>query len=293
MSNLLPITVGDSNPRLVCVTGLPRSGSTLLCQLLAEHSNIDTNGMSSPLFGALQSLRNHLSNNEFFLAQLDREFEQNYTRLQRSCRAFASAWWQDTNCSFVIDKHRGWINQIELALDLDPQVQMLVCVRELGQIFGSIEAQHQKTLWLDFPDDLANLSPYARAEKLFATTGVVGGPLRGIQSVQDRTEAQQQRLFFVVFEHLLAEPVEVMNRVFNWLGIAPHQIDPQHLTVGLSEADSYYRFKYPHRTYAQIQPPPPRPISPRIIKELQQTYRWFYELFYPGHISTEVGENLT
>uniref|UniRef100_A0ACD5GT12 Sulfotransferase n=1 Tax=Desertifilum tharense IPPAS B-1220 TaxID=1781255 RepID=A0ACD5GT12_9CYAN len=264
------------------MTGLPRSGSTLLCQLLAEHPDIDTNGMSSPLFGALQSLRAHLSDNEFFLAQLDREFELNYARLQRSCRAFAAAWWQDTSCSVVVDKHRGWLNQIELALELDPEVKMLVCVRELGQVFGSIEAQHQKTVWLDFPDDLANLSPYTRAEKLFAPTGVVGGPLQSLQSVQDRPVEQQQRLFFVVFEHLMSEPVEVMKNIFHWLGVAPYEINPQNLTVRPSEADSYYRFKYPHRTYPQIQPPRRRQISTRIEADLKSNYRWFYELFYPG-----------
>ncbi len=271
-----------SESNLVCVTGLPRAGSTLLCQLLAEHPDINAEGMSSPLFASLQMLRSHLSDNEFFLAQLDRRFEHSYVCLQRACRAFAKAWWQETNCSHVVDKHRGWLNQIELALELDPEVKMLVCVRELGQVFGSIEAQHQKTVWLDFPDDLAYLSPYARAEKLFASTGVVGGPLQSLQAVQDRPIEQQQRLFFVVFEHLMSEPVEVMQKIFQWLGVTPHEIDPQNLTVRPSEADSYYRFKYPHRTYPQIQPPQRRPISPRIEAELKSNYRWFYELFYPG-----------
>ena len=36
------------DPKLVRVTGQPRSGSTLLCQLLAEHLDIDVEGMSSP-----------------------------------------------------------------------------------------------------------------------------------------------------------------------------------------------------------------------------------------------------
>lgn len=42
---------------LVCVTGLPRAGSTLLCQLLAEHPEIECDRLSSPLLGALQVLR--------------------------------------------------------------------------------------------------------------------------------------------------------------------------------------------------------------------------------------------
>jgi len=279
-----------SKPKLVCVTGLPRAGSTLTCQLLAEHPEIYCNGMSSPLFGALQALRAHLSDSEFMLAQLEGEFDTTYQRLQRACRAFATAWWEETDCPVVVDKHRGWLNQIELALELDPEARMLVCVRELGQIFGSIEAQHRQTLWLDFPDDLANLSPYARAEALFAPKGVVGGPLRSVQAVQDRPPEEQQRLFFVVFEHLTSEPEAVMADLFAWLGLKPHDIDPQNLTARRQEADSYYRFKYPHSTHPKIQPPQRRQISSRIDAELKQTYPWFYELFYPGLLSTETGE---
>ena len=271
-----------SKPQLVCVTGLPRSGSTLLCQLLAEHPDIFCDGMSSPLLGALQTLRGHLSDSEFWLAQLDGGFEKAYAKLQRSCQAFAAAWWAETDCPVVVDKHRSWLNQIELALELDPNVRMLVCVRELGQIFGSIEAQHRKTLWLDFPDDLANLSPYARAEALFASKGVVGGPLRSIQAIQDRSEEEQSRLFFVVFEHLISEPVAVMNDLYDWLELEPHKLDSQNLTVRPHEADSYYRFKYRHVTNSNIAPPQPHTISSRIDGELKDSYGWFYGLFYPG-----------
>jgi len=271
-----------STPRLVCVTGLPRAGSTLICQLLAEHPEIYCNGMSSPLFGALQTLRGHLSDSEFLLAQLDGEFSGVYRRLQRACRAFATAWWDETDCPVVVDKHRGWLNQIELAIELDREVKMVVCVRELGQILASIEAQHQKTIWLDFPDDLARLSPYGRAEALFAPKGVVGGPLLSLQAVQDRDPPQQERLYFVVFEHLMAEPVPVMNELFSWLEVAPLKIDPQNLTVRPGEADSFYRMKYRHQTHAKIKPPQRHWISPRIEAELKGNYRWYYELFYPG-----------
>lgn len=266
---------------LVCVTGLPRAGSTLLCQLLAEHPEIECDRMSSPLLGALQALRGHLSDSEFLLSRLDGDFDSTYQRLARSSRAFAAAWW-NTDRPIVVDKHRGWLSQLELALELDPQARMLVCVRELSQVLSSIEAQHRRTVWLDFPDDLANLAPYARAEALFAPAGVVGGPLRAIQGVQDRSPQEQQRLFFVVFEHLMQEPAAVMAEIFAWLGLSPQAIDPQNLTVQPHEADSYYRFKYRHQTFGAVRSPPVHPISPRITAELQDTHRWFYELFYPG-----------
>ena len=268
--------------RLVCVTGLPRAGSTLLCQLLAEHPEIYSDGMSSALFGAIQMLRARLSDSDFLLAQLDNEFDRAYARLQRSCRAFAKAWWDETDRPIVVDKNRGWLNQIELAEEVDPEVRMVVCIRELGQIFGSIEAQHSKTLWLDFPDDLASRSAYGRAEALFAPQGVVGSPLTSLQAVQDRPVAQQARLFFIIFEHLMAEPQKVMTDLYQWLGVAPHTLDFQNLTVRPHESDSYYRFKYRHATRSHLDAPCRHEIPPRIDHNLKQKNRWFYEMFYPG-----------
>jgi len=104
---------------------------------------------------------------------------------------------------------------------LDPHCQMLVCIRELGQIVGSIEAQHQKTLLLDFPDHLATHSRYSRADKLLANEGVVGGPLRAIENLQDLPDTLQSRLYYVIFEHLMEAPEEVMLDIFNWLGLTP------------------------------------------------------------------------
>ncbi|NJN62662.1 MAG: sulfotransferase [Coleofasciculaceae cyanobacterium RL_1_1] len=268
--------------RLVCVTGLPRAGSTLLCQLLAEHPEIYSDGMSSALFGAIQMLRARLSDSDFLLAQLDNEFDRAYARLQRSCRAFAKAWWDETDCPIVVDKNRGWLNQIELAEEVDPEVRMVVCIRELGQIFGSIEAQHQKTVWLDFPDDLAGHSAYSRAEALFSPKGVVGAPLASLCAVQDRPPMQQERLFFVIFEHLMAEPQKVMADVYQWLGVSPQTINFQNLTVRPHESDSYYRFKYRHATRSSLSAPHHHPIPGRIDHDLKLKHRWFYEMFYPG-----------
>ena len=43
-------------------------------------------------------------------------------------------------------KNRGWLHHIEFLHALVPDFRMLVCVRELGQVYGSVEAQHQKTI---------------------------------------------------------------------------------------------------------------------------------------------------
>jgi len=47
--------------RLIYVSGLPRAGSTLLCQLLGQHPKLNSPGHSSPLCQTLVGLRQGLS----------------------------------------------------------------------------------------------------------------------------------------------------------------------------------------------------------------------------------------
>ncbi len=270
------------NKQLIYLTGLPRSGSTLLCQLLGHHADIYANGHSSPLCHTLMGLRHHLSDSDFLLSQLDVDFELTYQRLLNAFRGFVNGWCAGTDQPWFVDKNRGWLQHIETVSHLDPNFRMLVCVRELGQVYGSVEAQHQKTLLLDFPDHLANLSRGDRAGKLLAPEGIIGAPLRSIAALQDLDSQLQQQLYYVVFEQLVSEPLVVMQGIYDWLGISPAVFDPQNLTVKPHESDSHYRCKYLHSTHAQIQPPSLHLIPARIQSQTQQQFDWFYQTFYPG-----------
>ncbi|WP_139174352.1 sulfotransferase [Janthinobacterium lividum] len=53
-------------PHLIGVSGLPRAGSTLLCQLLAQHPDLHSEDNSSPLCNALLGMRHTISDDPFF-----------------------------------------------------------------------------------------------------------------------------------------------------------------------------------------------------------------------------------
>ena len=270
--------------KIIYVTGLPRSGSTLLCQLLGIHSQIYSTGHSSPLAQTLNQLRHNLSDNEFLLSQLDGDFDLAYQRLLNAYRGFIQGWFAETEKPWVVDKNRGWLNQLETVHLLDPNCKMLVCVREPTQIYGSIEAQHQKTLLLDFPDHLASLSRHARADKLFANDGVIGAPLKAIEATQDISESLHKRLYYVVFEHLIQDPITVMQDIYRWLNLPTESFNPQSLPVKAHESDSHYRFKYSHQTRERISASQAHIIPIRIETEIQKMCADFYRLFYPNRI---------
>lgn len=263
------------------VTGLPRAGSTLLCQLLAQHPDLHCEGTSSPLCAALLGMRHMLSDDPFMLSQLDHTFDVSYGHLESGMRGLLRGWYAGCDKLGVVDKNRAWLQSVEFLLALAPEAKLIVSIRELGQIYGSIESQHQRTILLDFIDHLADFDRMGRADMLFGKDRTIGSPLAALATVQDLPESVRQRLYFVRFEDLIAQPAACMAHLYAWLGLPPHQIDPARLTKGIRESDSHYRMKYLHRQSDHVGAPVRHQIPPRIQAQIESACGWFYEQYYP------------
>jgi sulfotransferase len=268
-------------PQFIGVTGLPRAGSTLLCQLLSQHPDVHCDGQSSPLCNTLLGIRRMVSNDQFFLSQLDNDFAASYGHLSSAMKGFLRSWYHDHDKKAVVDKNRAWLHAIELLLQLAPEAKLVVCIRELGQVYGSIEAQHQRTILLDFIDQLADFDRFGRADMLFAKDKAIGSPLLSLNAVQDLPPAVRERLYFLRFEDLMAQPTACMSHLHAWLGLAPFETNPQHLLTGKRESDSHYRMKYLHRQAERIQAPALHVIPPRIQAHIEKACAWYYDLYYP------------
>ena len=119
-------SVSQLDKKIIYVTGLPRSGSTLLCQLLDHHDEVYSTGHSSPLCSTLMSLRYNLSDVAFLRAQLDVDFDLTYQRLINAFRGFINGWFAETEKAWVVNKNRGWVHHVETVNQLDPDFRMLV-----------------------------------------------------------------------------------------------------------------------------------------------------------------------
>jgi sulfotransferase len=270
------------NPKFVGVTGLPRAGSTLLCQLLAQHPDIHCEGHSSPLCNTLLGMRRMVSDDSFFLSQLDQAFDRSYAHLASAMQGFLRGWHHDCTSPVVVDKNRGWLHAVETLLHIEPDAKLIVCLRELGQIYGSIEAQHQRTILIDFIDHLADFDRFGRADMLFAKNNSIGMPLTSLHAVLDLPKHVQERLYFIRFEDLMAQPVACMSHLYGWLGVSPLEINPEQLEVGIQESDSHYHMKYLHKQAPRIARPKKHEIPARIQAQIENACGWFYQLYYPS-----------
>lgn len=268
------------NKKIVYVSGLPFAGGSILCQLFSQHSDVFSTGEISALCPILMGLRHQLSDEDILLNQLDRNFHLTYQRILNVYWGLINGWFKETSKPWVVDQNRDWLRHIETLCTLDPDFKMLICVRELGQILGEIENQHQKTLLLDFPEHTAHLPRRERANQGFNENGLLGEPMRSLLNIQDIDPALHDHLYYVVYEHLITEPEKVMAQICQWLGLPVAKLDLELPLV--SENASFHQFKYPYQNLSTAQNSNVYAILPSLDQALKQTYFWFYKTFYPA-----------
>ncbi len=267
--------------RIIFLAGLPRSGSTVLANILGMHPRIHATP-SSPLATLVDGMRQSWSQDSALLAQLDANYEQVYQRLLRSTRAFMEAWSSDTERPLTVDKSRYWLHLVETLRALYPEFKLIICLRDLRDIYKSIEVQHRKTLMLTFPGRLEQNLVEARAMQLFSPGGVVGGPLKALQNLNDIPDVRPH-LYFWRFEAFLKDPAGSTEEVLRWMAVEPTSIPLETIAQTTQESDSHYHFKFIHQVSPRLTPPGSfggAGLSSRILSELVTKNLWYYRQFY-------------
>ena len=203
------------------VCGLPRSGSTLLCNLLAQHPDVHATPTSA-CHESLFVIRNSWNQWVEHKAAKDLADDKN---LQRVLHAMLHAY-HDTDKPVVIDKGRGWTSLLELAeFALGKQAKVLVPVRSIAQIVASMEKLHRKTAH-NQPERgnyIDAQSVRGRANEVMAKDGVLGLAYNRLRDVAQRGYAD--RLLLVEFDALTSKPKEVMDDVWSFLGMEAPEHD--------------------------------------------------------------------
>lgn len=276
------------NKKFIYISGLPRSGSTLMCQLLGAHPHVYSDGHSSPLSSYLEKIRNHANSEPFLKSQMDIDYELLHSKIKNATLKFFEGWFFDAEEPFVVDKSRHWLAQVETLKQLIPDFKMIICIRDLIDIFGSIEKSHQKTIMFPFPDGMAPNNASARADSLFSPNGVIGSPLIAMQNLleinQRMPDIMRDNIYFVAFEALLENPQKTMNDVFEFAGLKKCKIDFDNLPAKKHESDSYYNMKYSHKTYSKLikaDHDNSKFVSQKNRDIIIQKNHWYYSNYYP------------
>jgi sulfotransferase len=262
--------------RIATLAGLPRSGSTLLCNLLAQRDDV-TVSSTSGLPGALAKMSEFLTNSPEVtsdLIGLPEARERNVSVL----RGIVNNWHPDDG-RLVVDKSRGWGWSYLLLQRLYPDARMVAAVRHPRDVFASIEKQHRATAEYGPHEPL-----WDKANVMFSQGGMIGGPIAAVEDMIRRRPFTQSGIpfvFFAVYEGFTAAPDVAMRGIDKHLGLEPFDYDFDKVVSVATDADALYRFKFPHDGSGQVEQ---RPVDADLVPDdlaAQIKGRWplFHQTF--------------
>ena len=247
------------------ITGLPRSGSTLLCNILNQNPGfLATSTSELPMF--LSQITHSWTGSIDVKNELNRDREATERKMLRTMRAYVEAWHKSDK--LVFDKSRGWSNNILMLHKLFPEAKALVMVRDLRNVFASIEKQHRKFPLLDDAQDLRSKTLYTRADLMFGPEGVVGGPIIGIEDIIRR---KHKNILFIRFEDFVKNPSGYMNSIYKFLGKDLFEHDFDNIKNTATDPDGFYLHKYPHEGSGKVESSDPEEWKSFVSDDLAKT----------------------
>lgn len=227
------------------LAGLPRSGSTLVANILNQHPDVHVTG-TSPLFDAIDAVAGALSRAPETRGDLV-NVPDSYDRYLGAVRALGDAWWGDRPEPHVVDKSRGWLMQPLLLRQLWPDSALIVCVRDPRDVVASIERQHRRTALFR--------SPLARTlaetvEVLMRPDGMVGGACRFVEDLLRR----KIDVVWVRYESFVVDPSPTLAAINRALGVDPFRYDVENVENVATDLDAFTLHKFPHDAAGAVRP---------------------------------------
>ena len=248
------------NKEILFLAGLPRSGSTLLANILAQHPEIHVTPTSG-IVDMLVQVRNNWDRNDAFQAA-DRKLSE-ATKV-RVLKAMLQAYFAHTAKPVCIDKNRYWTEFLEMAEILvggRDKVKVLVTVRDLRDVLASFEQLFRKTSALGQIQQEAQMAlKFKTALGRVQTFIDDGQPVgRAYNAIRDAvTRGWLDRMHFIAYDDLTRRPKDTMAGIYRFLGMQPYNHDFNNVEQVTFEDDFVYGFKDLHHIRQQVKPQEPQ-----------------------------------
>lgn len=235
--------------KLHFISGMPRSGSTLLCNILNQNPRFHATATS----GALDLLL--LVRNNWTLIPELKALPGDLPKF-RVLKSILPAFYADVDKPVLFDKSRGWPAHLEMIEALvGTQVKVLVAVRDIRDILASFEKIWRKESALKMiPQEKGNMDQFqtvqGRCEVWLRANQPVG---KAYNSVKDALlRGYGNRMHFIFFEELSSNPEKVMRGVYEFLDEEYYPHDFKNVAQSTHEDDRIYGFTDLHTIRSEV-----------------------------------------
>jgi sulfotransferase len=192
------------------ISGLPRSGSTLLSAILRQNPEFYAD-ISSPVQGLVTSTINVITGSESnHLIDEDRR--------KHILKSIVNAYYESVSPKTVFDTSRGWTAKTALLKDLYPQTKIICCVRDLPWILDSFEriAAKNSLYGASFVVDETRQTVTTRCDALMDIKKE-GPVIKPYYFLEEGLLLNPDMIMLVEYESLCKKPESVMRELYGFI----------------------------------------------------------------------------
>jgi sulfotransferase len=218
------------NKKYNFISGLPRSGSSVLASILNQNPRFTANG-SDALSSYVSSIIKDMTVYHG-IAEHKKSIQKRKDIIQG---LFDSFYKSDNEICF--NSGRSWLTQTDLLKSIFPEFKMIVCIRDVPWILDSFEKHNRETPFMLKPYYAYQKinSIYDRCDILTTSTGVVYGPLQAVR--QGMFCKNTEHIFFVEYDALIKEPLITMTQIYEFLQEPWYEHDFNNVGTSFEEFD--------------------------------------------------------
>ena len=239
------------------ISGLPRSGSTLLSAILKQNPKFTAN-ISDPLH---DYTRNILQTTH---ASVGMEIAVPIEKRRELIKGLFDTFYKDSN-EVCFNTNRAWTSQTAMLKDLFPETKIIVCIRDIPWILDSFEQLNSKNPYsikaLYQHQDFQTV--YQRSNSLMSLDGAggyVSGPLACLRQCVYSDE--KNMLCVVDYDALAKRPKETMQTIYKFLGEEWFEHDFDNVEDSYEEFDESANITGLHTVKKRVEFKTRKPILP-------------------------------
>jgi sulfotransferase len=252
------------------ISGLPRSGSTLLSAILRQNPRFRAS-TTSPVASLWGALMPKMSGKSEFASFFDDD------RRSRLLKGVMSAYYGETPSEGVIfDTNRSWTAKASLIGKLYPNAKIICCVRDIGWIIDSIERMLRRNALQT--SKMFNFEPgssvYERIEILMnSEKGLIGLSWSSLRELWFSDNAD--RLLLIDYDQFVRAPKDVIRRLYAELAEPGFDHDFGNIVYDEPDYDVDLGMPGLHTVHKRVEPLTRRPcIPPDIFDKYAGTRFW-------------------
>jgi sulfotransferase len=268
--------------KILFQSSLPRAGSTLFQNLVGQNPDFyvtPTSGLLELVYAA----RGNYTDSPEFKAQDSELMKKAFLGF---CKGGITNYYQSiTDKKYVLDKSRGWGIHYDFLNSFYENPKILVLVRDLRDIFCSMEKNFRKSQIKANPVvNHANMTGTTTPKRIdvWAQSQPVGLAIERLSEIF--RQGLDKNMLFIKFEDLCLYPESQMIRFYEFLGIEHFSHDFDNIEQITKEDDEVYGIYGDHKIKQRLELPisEAKKILGYDVCEWiynNPSYKWFFERF--------------